>query len=124
MVLTMLFSISIGGAFHYCGGNLSQFKLLAGNTHLGCVMSECNQNMGNELASNCCENILVKMDVDDYQGSLKPETSVSELLIFNNIATKILITGIKTTLSRNYFYKHPPDKLFSVDLRLIQVFLI
>jgi hypothetical protein len=126
LVLTLLFSISIGGAYHYCGGNLSQFKLLAGNTHVGCAMSMCTVQMSEsgQLSSRCCEKIQVKMDVDDYQVSSKPETSVFELLVFNNLASELSIAGVEPLLHRTFFYSHPPDNLFSVDLSRIQVFLI
>ena len=126
LVLTLLFSISIGGAYHYCGGNLSQFKLLARNTHVGCDFSTCNLPGGNNnhFESSCCENILIIMDVDDYQASSKPETYISELLVFNILASELSIAVIESSLSPNFLYSHPPDNLFSVDLSRIQVFLI
>lgn len=124
-LLTLLFSVSIGGAFHYCGGTLAQFKLLAGDTHVGCEMEFCDLTGESDysLQSNCCNNTLVVMSVDDYQPASKPEVKVVEITVFYTPLHTPLLCVPNSNGINLYCINHPPENITSVDLSRIQVYL-
>ncbi len=124
-LLTLLFSVSIGGAFHYCGGTLAQFKLLAGDTYIGCGTGACelSGNVTPSLQSDCCNNAVVVMSVDDYQPASKPEVKVAEITVFYTPLNTPLLSIPNSEGINLYCFNHPPENITSVDLSRIQVYL-
>ncbi len=125
-MLTLLFSVSAGGVFHYCHGELAGFSLLNAHSDVGCGMADCDLPAEGDFvfSSSCCDGYQVQVVVDDYQVSSKPELLTSELDVLTVFST-FLTTDFyaKRSLGR-HFYAHPPDLLHEVKLCVIQVYLI
>ena len=126
IMLTLLFSVSAGGAFHYCHGELAGFSLLNASQDVGCGMDGCELPADGDFSfsSNCCEGFQVQVEVDDFQISSKPELLIAELDVLEAFSIFLTIDfSAKRSLGRHY-YVHSPDLLHEVNLSVIQVYLI
>jgi hypothetical protein len=125
-MLTLLFSVSEGGVFHYCHGELAGYSLLNAHSDVGCGMGDCDLPAEDDfvISSNCCINYQIQIVVDDYQVSSKPDLLLAELDVLALFATFLTTNfSVKHSLGRR-FYAHPPDLLYEVNLSVIQVYLI
>lgn len=126
VLLTLLFSVSAGGVFHYCHGELAGFSLFNAHSDVGCGMSDCELPAEGDFVftSSCCDGYQVQVVVDDYQVSSKPELLLAELDVLPLFSTCLSNDlTVKHSLGRR-FYAHPPDLLHEVNLSVIQVYLI
>lgn len=125
-MLTLLFSVSAGGVFHYCHGELAGFSLLSANSDVGCGMGDCELPAEDDFvfSSSCCDGYQVQVVVDDYQVSSKPELLLAELDVLAVFSTCLTTDFYARRSLGRRFYAHPPDLLHEVSLSVIQVYLI
>ncbi|WP_143255025.1 HYC_CC_PP family protein [Alkalitalea saponilacus] len=128
-LLILLFSMSIGGAWHYCGGTPVNFNLTLQNSQPGCAMAGCNilQDSDDAMLSygnNCCKNIYQQLETDNYQISDKPRISCAEIVVFYSLYAEYNFISSENENIHSYFYKHPPDFLYEVDLNIVQTYLL
>lgn len=126
ILLTLLFSVSGGGVFHYCGGELAGFSLTSAHSEVGCGMEACDLPFEEDISfsSDCCDNHRVLMEVDEYQLASKPEWSLAEQDLLKTFSPLLIIGHPVQLLPGRHFYAHPPDLLHEVKLSVIQVYLI
>lgn len=125
LILTISFRVSV--AFHYCGGQLAQTKLVVGHGMASCGMDGSTKNCENKSETNlhrapCCENELAQLTVDDYQAPVSIASSHIDLPVIS-LPFEFIATGYTFSTKGFYFYQPPPDNS-SVSLVLISTFLI
>ncbi len=125
LILTISFRVSV--AFHYCGGQLAQTKLVVGHGMASCGMEGNDKDCENKSATNlhrapCCENELSQITVDDYKVPFSIVSSHIDLPVIS-LPFEFIATGYTYSANGFYLYQPPPDNS-SVSLVVISSFLI
>ncbi len=125
--IMLTITISIGFAFHFCGGKLAQFKIVVGYGEATCGMETSNSSCQNHLSSSittvpCCQDKFFELTTDDYQQNQK---HTPQLYNFSNIEFVAEQTSLKKEFESDRFQPNrPPPKINSVSLPFIQTFVI
>ena len=126
-LLIFALSLNVGVAFHFCGGNLAQFKIVSGYGKATCGMEgikdTCESRSYPSVGSvPCCQDQFRKIISDDYRPTNKFEQS---LFKFTTIIPQIIYNVFRKRFEfESFICYRPPPLLILVSLPFIQVFLI
>ena len=130
VLLTLLGSLNLGIAYHYCGGELAQAGIVYGNGQADCGMNCTNttplKSDHNHLLNPvpCCTDDFAELDQGEYPFSKVSYSLTSELKPFVTPGTPGSTTLLHGICNNSKICSIPPPLLPEVSLPFIQVFII
>ncbi len=125
--ITLIISLNLGVASHYCGGLLAESRVVYGNGIAGCAMNCAGTETGENPSENvfipvsCCSDSFTDISSDEYTSATASYSFTGQISTLSTVNSTSLLPVVYKSL---LILQRPPPLLAEVSLPFIQVFII